>query len=65
MAKRRAVGKSLKRGTEQVGEQLLELGYVGRFVQVSSHKFFLPHHRPLVWGLFLKLSCCLGPKAVS
>ena len=65
LSKRRAVDKSLKSGTEQVSEQLQELGYVGRFVEVSSHKFFLPHHRPRVWGLFLKLSCGLGPKAVS
>ena len=65
LSKRRAVDKCLKRGTEQVSEQLQEFGYVGRFVGVSSHKFFLPHHRPRVWGLFLKLSCGLGPKGVS
>ena len=65
LSKRRAVDKCLKRGTEQVSEQLQEFGYVGRFVEVSSHKFFLPQHRPRVWGLFLKLSCGLGPKGVS
>ena len=65
LSKRRAVDRCLKRGTEQVGYQLLELGYVGKFIEVSSQMFFLPHHRPRVWGVFLKMVSGVGPKAVS
>ena len=45
-------------------EALRERGYVGQWRNVSATRSFLPHRRPRVWALFLKVRRGMGPKAI-